>query len=113
MISLKELCEIDQCCREVKNNYDSTFGGISVVVLCGDFYQMPPVSGHALYWNLEGKREIDDMEEEDLRETDERWGKRLWELFDTVVLLTEQMRQAEDAEYHEILVRARAGELKE
>jgi len=72
MISLKELCEIDQCCREVKNDYDSTFGGISVVVLCGDFYQMPPVSGHALYWNLEGKREIDDMEEEDLRETDER-----------------------------------------
>ena len=49
MISLKELCEIDQYCREVKNDYDSIFGRISVVVLCRDFYQMLPVSDHALY----------------------------------------------------------------
>jgi len=51
MISQKTLHEIDQNCREVKENYESPFGGICVVILpvCGDFYQMPPVLGHALY----------------------------------------------------------------
>ena len=40
-------------------------------------------------------------------------GKALWEWFTNVILLTEQMRQAEDTEFHGILKRAREGVLNE
>ena len=44
---------------------------------------------------------------------DESRGKALWEQFTNVILLTEQMRQAEDTEFHGILKRAREGVLNE
>ena len=69
-----------------------------MVILCGDFYQMLPVLGHALYWGLDTYSECEsgataeELTNVDLRETEESKGKRLWGLFCTVVLLTEQMR---------------------
>src|SRR5947207_10385717 len=44
------LYEIEHYCKVLKED-ESPFGGIRVVLLCGGFYQMPPVQGHALYWN--------------------------------------------------------------
>ncbi len=50
MVSLKMLYEIEHYCKVLKED-ESPFGGIRVVLLCGGFYQMPPVQGHALDWN--------------------------------------------------------------
>jgi len=94
MISLTILAEIDKNCKILKEN-DSLFGGIPVVILSGDFYQLPPVVGRPLYWipnTLTGK-------------IDETRGRRLWEMFTNIILLTEQMRQAENSELHTILKR--------
>ena len=44
MISLTTLAEIDRNCKIVKEN-ESPFGGLRVVLLSRDFYQMPPVTG--------------------------------------------------------------------
>ena len=44
---------------------------------------------------------------------DQARGKALWERFTNVILLTQQMRQAEDTEFHDILKRAREGVLTE
>src|SRR6266480_2777307 len=44
MISLTMLAEIDRNCKIVKEN-ESPFGGLRVVLLLGNFYQMPPVTG--------------------------------------------------------------------
>ena len=49
MISLTTLAEIDRNCKIVKEN-ESPFGALRVVLLSGDFYQLPPVIGQPLYW---------------------------------------------------------------
>ena len=96
MVSLKTLYEIEHHCKVLKED-ESPFGGIRVVLLCGGFYQMPPVQGHALYWNPNNNGRTktcgDDNDNAviDPRQTLEMQGKRLWEMFTTVVLLTEQM----------------------
>ena len=63
------------------------------------------------YSEYESDATAEELTNVDLCETEESKGKRLWELFRTVVLLTEQMRQASDTEYHEILKRSHRGEM--
>ena len=63
------------------------------------------------YSECESGTTVKELTNVDLRETEESKGKRLWGLFRTVVLLTEQMRQAGDMEYYEILKKSRRGEM--
>jgi hypothetical protein len=49
MLSLKMLHDIDYKYRKLKGD-EAPFGGIPVVMLSGDFFQMPPVNEYALYW---------------------------------------------------------------
>ena len=48
MLSLKMLHDIDYKCRKLRDN-EAPFGGIQVVMLFRDFFQMPPVNGYTLY----------------------------------------------------------------
>lgn len=51
MIDLKLLISIDQQLHKVKglsSHSTTVFGGLSLVVLMGDFYQFSPVLGKAL-----------------------------------------------------------------
>ena len=113
MVNQRTLYEIDRKCRILKDD-ESPFGGIAVVMLCGDFYQMPPVTGRPLYWNSNVYEDSDnEIGARETVETDDMKGMKLWHQFDKVFLLTEQMRQAEDVEYQEMLSRARAGGLTE
>lgn len=62
-----------------------------MVLVSGDLYQLPPVTGWPLYWNppadgQNGKRTGSTQGIDETRE------KALWESFANVILLTEQMR---------------------
>ena len=97
MIDLKMLSLIDTRLRAICPQNDQPFGGISIL-LCGDFYQLPPVGGHPLY--ALRPQHIDAIR-----------GSCLYRAFDQTVRLVEVMRQqGED----DIAVRFRAalGELR-
>jgi ATP-dependent exoDNAse (exonuclease V) alpha subunit len=97
MIDLKMLALIDTRLRAICPQNDQPFGGVNIL-LCGDFYQLPPVGGHPLY-SLRPQH-IDAIR-----------GSCLYRAFDQTVRLVEVMRQqGED----DIAVRFRAalGELR-
>jgi ATP-dependent DNA helicase PIF1 len=85
---------VDEAARRVrKDKSDLPFGGIQVI-LCGDFFQLPPVN------RSEGKQGSFVVSAE------------VWEEFDPVICyLTEQHRQDDDA-FLEILNAMRAGDVR-
>src|SRR5579871_3427863 len=64
-----------------------------------DFFQFPPISGPPL-WKDPRTGNNSDLD-----------GKMIWQRFKDVVILDEQMRQAQDPEFRSLLGRARAGSL--
>ena len=100
MINLSELGIINTHCkiaRSLDRSSPELFGGLPVVILMGDFHQFPPVQGQPLW-----KAPRNDTEQD---------GKLIWNQFQQVVILDEQMRQAEDVSYQNLLRRARSGTL--
>jgi hypothetical protein len=86
------------------------FGGIPVVLLCGDFHQFRPVKERsillpstAIAWD-EGKI----FKAEQGYQYDK--AHTLWKRFTTVVLLKEQVRAAGDPRLRQLLTRIRKGE---
>jgi hypothetical protein len=68
----------------------------------GDFYQFPPVKGLPL-WRQPRPQDKDE----------ETTGRHIWHRFTSVVILDEQMRQAEDPPFRDLLTRARHAQLTE
>lgn len=102
MLDLKMFATIDQQLLQAKSlPRDSTaiFGGLSVVLLMGDFYQFAPVVGRALWEEPKTKLE--------------EHGKLLWQSLTHVITLTQQMRQQQDTEFQSLLQRARKGQLSQ
>jgi hypothetical protein len=100
MIDLSALSIINTHCkiaRSLDRSSPDLFGGLPIVVLMGDFHQFPPVQGQALWKPPRNETEQD--------------GKLIWNQFQEVVILHEQMRQAEDIQYRDLLGRARSGTL--
>jgi hypothetical protein len=100
MIDLSALSIINARCkvaRSLDRSSTDLFGGLPVVILMGDFHQFPPVQGQPL-WKLP-------------RNETEQDGKLIWDQFNQVIILYEQMRQAEDLPYRNLLTRARTGTL--
>lgn len=91
MIDLKMLSLIDTRLRAIFPYNDQPFGGLNIL-LCGDFYQLPPVSGHPLYSSR--PQHIDAIK-----------GSCLYRAFDQTVRLVDVMRQQGD---DDIAVRFRA-----
>ena len=77
--------------RQFKASHDGYFGGVNIIFM-GDFLQIPTVSGLDVYADKPSQWEQ---------------GHQLWRSLNTVVLLTEQMRQSEDPEFPAALQRIR------
>jgi PIF1-like helicase len=102
MTDLGILATINRHCKSAKSQSRSSpdlFGGVPIVILASDFFQFPPVRGRPLWMN---PRPLND---------DEAEGYRIWRRFDKVVILDEQMRQANDPAFQSFLGRARCGSL--
>jgi hypothetical protein len=67
----------------------------------GDFFQFPPIKGPALW--KEPRRDND----EDTKD------QMIWHRFTNVIILDQQMRQAQDPRFRDLVRRARAGALTE
>ncbi|KAM4061847.1 PIF1-like helicase [Hirsutella rhossiliensis] len=98
----------EQLCRLRGSARD--FGGIPVVILCGDFHQFRPVQERsillpsaAVAWDEDGAFAAEQRRRHDK-------AHALWRRFTTVVMLDEQMRAAGDPELRRLLGRIRRGE---
>ena len=79
----------------------TVFGGLPIVIFLGDFNQFTPVGEHAVW-----RQDIFYNQVLQAR-------KSIWNQFNKVVLLIEQMRQAEDLPFQAMLERARSATLTE
>ncbi|KAJ6436676.1 chitinase [Purpureocillium lavendulum] len=103
----KDVLVIDELCRLRGSQVD--FGGISIVVFCGDFHQFRPVqerlivlSSAAISWDVGNSFTAEQRHQHDR-------AHALWRRFTTVVMLDEQMRTAGDLELQGLLKRIRKG----
>jgi Helitron helicase-like domain at N-terminus/PIF1-like helicase len=102
MVDLQSLSRINNRCkiaRALPVDSPDLFGGLPVVIFMGDFYQFPPVRGLPLW------REPRENYQEEVT------GHQIWRRFTQVIILDEQMRQAEDLEFQGLLRRARNAQL--
>ncbi|KAM4064151.1 PIF1-like helicase [Hirsutella rhossiliensis] len=97
----------EQLCRLRGSARD--FGGIPVVIFCGDFHQFRPVQERsillpsaAVAWDEDGAFAAEQRRQHDK-------AHALWRRFTTVVMLDEQMRAAGDPELRRLLGRIRRG----
>jgi hypothetical protein len=104
MVSLENVVQINDRCNAIwdpNRRSDTVFGGLPIVIFLGDFNQFKPVRGHAIW-----SQTISDI-------AILQSGKSIWNHFTRVVFLTEQMRQAEDPAFQDLLQRARSSTMTE
>ncbi|KAJ4182050.1 hypothetical protein NW759_17757 [Fusarium solani] len=97
----------EQLCRLRGSQQD--FGGIPIVLFCGDFHQFRPVQERsillpsaAISWDEDNSFKAEQRHQHDR-------AHALWKKFTTVVMLDEQVRAAGDAELQRLLKRIRLG----
>ncbi|KAJ6487816.1 hypothetical protein C8R45DRAFT_827775, partial [Mycena sanguinolenta] len=93
-MSCNDLHILSSQAAKARNVHDIEFGGLSVL-LAGDFGQLPPTTGAWLYDGRVGLRTAGYM---DPRAQAAVFGRILWHMFNTVVILRENMRQREQTE---------------
>ena len=87
--------------RSLDRSSPDLFGGLPIVILIGDFHQFSPVRGPALW------------KEPRIRNDEDVNGRIIWHQFTDVIILDQQMRQAEDPAFRDLLGRARSATLTE
>jgi hypothetical protein len=104
MVSLENLVQINDQCNtiwDLNRASDTVFGGLPIVIFLGDFNQFRPVRGHAI-WS-QTSNDIAVLQS----------GKSIWGHFTQVIFLTEQMCQAEDMAFQDLLQRVLSATLTE
>ncbi|KFZ23650.1 hypothetical protein V502_01866 [Pseudogymnoascus sp. VKM F-4520 (FW-2644)] len=96
--TINSQCKIARC---VAKSSPDLFGDLPVVIFMGDFYQFSLVKGQPL-WKCPR-----------LGRDNEANGQLIWHRFTDVIILDQQMRQADDPAFRELLSRARAAALTE
>lgn len=97
----------EQLCRLRGSSVD--FGGVPIVLFCGDFHQFRPVQERSILlpsekitWDCDPSFKIEQRHQHDV-------AHRLWKNFSTVIMLDEQVRAAGDPEFQALLSRIRSG----
>src|SRR6185312_11747915 len=95
----------EQLCRLRGSRVD--FGGVPIVLFCGDFHQFRPVQERSILlpsekitWDYDPSFKIEQRHQHDV-------AHRLWKQFSTVIMLDEQVRAAGDTEFQALLSRIR------
>ncbi len=104
MVGLEGLVQLDNRCNavwDINREGSTVFGGLPIVILLGDFNQFTPVAGHAIWKQCTSNNQV------------LHTRKAIWNRFTRVVILTEQIRQAEDLQFQGLLERARSAVLTE
>lgn len=91
MVSCHDFYLIDAKLKEITRLDDVPFGGINFIV-AGDFAQLPPAKGCALYSGEVSKVQLPRQTQSDQENT---LGMLLWHHIVTVVILRQNMRQSE------------------
>jgi hypothetical protein len=93
----------NQCkmARSLGRSSPDHFGGLPIVILMGDFHQFSPVRDPALW------------KEPRAGNDDNANGRIIWHQFTDIIILVQQMRQAEALAFRVLLGRARAAILSE
>lgn len=91
MVSCQDFFLIDARLKDITQLDDVPFGGINLIV-AGDFAQLPPAKGCALYSGEVSKVQIPRQVQSDQENT---LGMLLWHHIVTVVILRQNMRQAD------------------
>lgn len=89
------LCKIHEQLQAAREQPDADFGGMPIVILCGDFYQFGPVTGDSLlYPGRPSTREHfeETGEEFIIGNKKQHIGHNLWLKFTSVTILDQQMR---------------------
>ncbi len=98
MINVKLLIKIDSNCTIVKSQERDTskfFENITIVILMRDFFQLASMIEKSLW------QKYNNFTKEQSRRL------LLWKRFDNVIFLNEQMKQAQDVKYRNMIYRAR------
>ncbi|KAH8747987.1 hypothetical protein F5883DRAFT_436904 [Diaporthe sp. PMI_573] len=108
MLGARTLYSVDEQLRKLRG-CDRDFGGMPVVLFCGDFHQFRPVQERsillpsaAISWDLDRSFGAEQRHQHDR-------AHALWSKFTTVVLLDEQVRAAGDPQLQRLLTRIRSG----
>src|SRR5579871_6963858 len=104
MIDLSMLNTINSQCKIARcldRGTPDLFGGLPIVIFMGDFYQFPPIKGLPLW------KEPRNGNDEDAN------GQIIWHQFTDVIILDQQMRQAQDPIFKDLLSQAKTGTLTE
>lgn len=103
MIGCEFLAKINESLRRAKEN-DKLFGGINII-FAGDFAQLPPVGDSSLYSAVKKTNGKDNKTQNAI------FGKLLWMSVNTVVMLTDIVRQSglENAGFQALLQRLQIG----
>lgn len=108
MLGTQTLYEVNEALRRFRGQ-PQDFGGIPIVLMCGDFHQFRPVLDKSLLSRGSVKEWDNDRGSPEARyKSVAAW--RLWERFATVVLLKEQVRAAGDPVLRGLLSRIRNGQ---
>lgn len=97
----------EQLCKLRGSTMD--FGGLPIVLFCGDFHQFRPVQERSILlpseritWDCDPSFGIDQRHQHDV-------AHGLWKKFSSVIMLDEQVRAAGDPEFQALLSRVRKG----
>lgn len=94
MVACHSLYKISAQLAKVRNEVDEPFGGVNMI-FAGDFAQLKPVGGAALYSTLVGTC-VDASQS--IKGQQAAIGKALWHQVTTVVILRKNMRQTTQSE---------------
>ena len=89
MLSCHDMFKISSQLAKANNEHEEPFGGMNMI-FAGDFAQLQPVKGAALYSGTTGTQLLSRMS---TKKQEETIGKALWHQITTVVILRENMRQ--------------------